>query len=69
VKKIAVETCLVILDVAIVRSIGVHVPNFAVIQNNLASCLKSFVLGVTGKDNMKKDDLHHNSNFMALNES
>ena len=67
VKKIAVDTCLEIVDVSIVKSIGVHVPHFAVIQSNLASCLQQFILGVTGKDNLKKEDLHPNSNFMTLN--
>lgn len=40
VKKIAIDTCLTIIDIAIVKSIGVHQQHSAVVQNNLASCLE-----------------------------
>ena len=58
-----------IIDVAIVKSIGVHQPNYAVIQNNLASKLEQFILGVAGKENLSKDALHPNQNFMVLNDN
>ncbi len=34
-KKLAIESCLTILEVAIVRHVGVHVKNYAVLQNIL----------------------------------
>ena len=42
------------------KNIGVHQRNSAVVQNNLASNLEQFILGVTGKDNLNKDVLHPN---------
>ena len=53
----------------IVKYINVHQTNMAVVQNNLASNLKQFILGVTGEDNLSKDVLHSNSNFMALRDN
>ena len=58
-----------ILDVAIVRHVGLHSSHFAVMQNTLANCLKQFILCTTGNVDLSKDFLHRNSNFMALNES
>ena len=57
VQKVAIETCLTILEVAIVRNIGVHTQNFAVVQNTLASCLKQFILGLTGNVELSKEML------------
>ena len=68
VQKVAVETCLTLVDVAIIRHIGVHHKNNAVVQNALASNLKQFILGVTGNVELSKEFLHRNSNFMASSE-
>ena len=68
VQKVAVDTCLTLIDVAIVRGINLHAPHFAIVQNTLASNLKQFVLGVTGNVELAKEFLHRNSNFMASNE-
>ena len=40
VQKVAVDTCLTLVDVAIIRSIGAHSQMYAVVQNALASNLK-----------------------------
>ena len=61
----AIDTCLTIIDVAIVRSIGVHSELYAVVQNTLANNLQQFILGVTGNVELQKEFLHKNSNFMA----
>jgi hypothetical protein len=69
VKRLAVKTCLIILDVSIIKCIGKHSTSFAVVQDRLASSLKQFILGVTGNFELSKDQLHKNSNFMAENGS
>lgn len=68
VQKVAVDTCLTIIDKAIIRCINVHSQHYAIVQNTLASSLKQFVLGVTGNVELSKEFLHRNSNFMASNE-
>ena len=65
VKKLAVKTCLIIIDVSIVKCIGKHSISYAVVQDRLASSLKQFILGVTGNVELTKDQLHKNSNFMV----
>ena len=65
VQKVAIETCLTIIDVAIIRGIGTHSEHFAIVQNTLAGNLKQFILGVTGNVELSKEFLHRNSNFMA----
>ena len=65
VQQIALEVCITILDVAMIRCIGVHSRLYAVVQSTIASQLKSFILGVTGNIEMSKDLLHKNSNFMV----
>lgn len=67
VKKLAVKTCLIIIDVSIVKCIGKHSISYAVVQDRLASSLKQFILGVTGNVELSKDQLHKNSNFMVEN--
>lgn len=62
------DTCLTLVDVAIIRSIGAHSQMYAVVQNALASNLKQFILGVTGNVELSKEFLHRNSNFMASSE-
>lgn len=52
---------------SIAKCIGKHSNNFAVVQNNLASNLKQFILGVTGNVELSKDQLHKNCNFMVEN--
>lgn len=37
--------------------IGVHSKNFAVVQNQIALMIKSFVLGITGNSEVSKDIL------------
>jgi hypothetical protein len=64
VKKLAVQSCLTIIDVSIARCIGKHSISFAVVQNMLANSLQQFILGVTGNVEISKDSLHRNSNFM-----
>lgn len=66
-KKLAIKTCLVIIDVSIVKCIGKHSIAYAVVQDRLASSLKQFILGVTGNVELAKDSLHKNSNFMGEN--
>lgn len=34
-KKLAIESCITILDVTIVKCVGVHSKNFAVVQNRI----------------------------------
>jgi hypothetical protein len=68
VQKVSIDTCLTLIDVAIVRGINVHSLHYAVVQNTLASCLKQFILGLTGNVELSKEFLHRNSNFMASNE-
>jgi len=48
VQKVAVDTCLTLIDIAIIRCINQHSQFYAVVQNTLASSLKQFILGVTG---------------------
>ena len=67
VKKLAVKTCIIIIDVSIVKCIGKHSIAYAVVQDRLASSLKQFILGVTGNVDLAKDQLHKNSNFMVEN--
>jgi len=67
VKKLAVKTCLIIIDVSIVKCISKHSISYAVVQDRLASSLKQFILGVTGNVELSKDQLHKNSNFMVEN--
>ena len=67
VKRLAVKTCLIIVDVSIIKCIGKHSSSYAVVQDRLASSLKQFILGVTGNVELAKDQLHKNSNFMAKN--
>jgi len=68
VQKVAIDTCLTLIDVAIVKGINVHGPHYAITQNTLAGNLKQFILGVTGNVELSKEFLHRNSNFMASNE-
>lgn len=65
VKKLSVKSCLHILDVAILRHVAVHCKNYAVVQDRLASCIKQFILGVSGNVELSKDSLHRNVNFMG----
>lgn len=69
VQKVAIDTCLSLLDIAITRLIGVHSQHYAVVQNTLASCLKQFIMGLTGNVELSKEFLHRNSNFMVSNDS
>lgn len=39
-KKLAIESCITILDVAIVKCIGVFHKNFALVQNRIGQSLK-----------------------------
>jgi hypothetical protein len=39
-KKLAIESCITILDVAIIRHVGLHVKNYAVVQDRLGQCIK-----------------------------
>lgn len=55
VKRIAVKTCLIIVDISIVKCIGKHSISYAVVQDRLASSLKQFILGVTGNVELAKD--------------
>lgn len=55
VKRLAVKTCLIILDVSILKCIGKHSSSYAVVQDRLASSLKQFILGVTGNVELAKD--------------
>jgi hypothetical protein len=52
----------------LVNCIGVHVKNFAVVQNQIALTLKSFVLGITGNAEVSKDVLQKQYNYMTLGE-
>ena len=64
---LAVESCITILDVAIVRHVGVHVKNYAVLQNILGQNLKQFIFGVTGNIELSKESLHKNQNYLVEN--
>lgn len=66
-KKLAVESCLVILNRAIVKHIGLHVKNYAVVQDRLGQCLKQFLYGITGNIELSKEQLHRNLNFLTIN--
>ncbi len=59
-KKLAIESCIIILDVTIVKCVNVFTKNFAVVQNRLAQSLKQFLFGVTGNIELTKDSLHRN---------
>jgi hypothetical protein len=68
-KKLSIESCVTILDVAIVKHVGVHVKNYAVVQDRLGQSIKQFVYGVTGNIDLSKDSLHRNQNFLAEHNS
>lgn len=64
---LSVESCIILLDITIVKCIGVYTKNHAVIQNVVSSGLKQFLLGVTGNIDLSKDSLHRNSNYLVQN--
>ena len=66
-KKLAIESCLTILNVTLVKCIGVHTKNFAVVQNRIGQSLKQFIFGVTGNIELTKDSLHRNQNYLCEN--
>jgi hypothetical protein len=66
-KNLAIESCLTILDVTIVKCVGVFSKNFAVVQNRIGQCLKQFIFGVTGNIELSKDSLHRNQNYLVEN--
>lgn len=39
----------------LVSQIGAHVKNFAIVQNQIALMIKSFVLGITGNAEVNKE--------------
>ena len=59
-KKLSIESCLKILDAAIVKCIGVHTKNYAVVQNRIGQSLKQFIFGVSGNVEISKESLHRN---------
>lgn len=59
-KKLAVESCITLLDVTIVKCVGVYQKNHAVVQNRIGQSLKQFLFGVTGNIELTKDSLHRN---------
>lgn len=59
-KKLSIESCLKILDVAIIKCIGVHTKNYAVVQNRIGQSLKQFIFGVSGNIEISKESLHRN---------
>lgn len=60
IKKLAIESCITVLDVTMVKCIGSFSKNFALVQNRIGQGLKMFVLGVTGSVELTKDSLHRN---------
>lgn len=63
-KKLSIESCLKILDVAIIKCIGVHTKNYAVVQNRIGQSLKQFIFGVSGNIEISKESLHRNQNYL-----
>ena len=47
-KEVALEVCLTILDVAIIKHVNVWTTNNGIVQVALANVVKQFILGITG---------------------
>lgn len=66
-KKLATESCLKILDIALIKCIGAHTKNYAVVQNRIGQSLKQFIFGVSGNIEISKESLHKNQNYLVEN--
>ena len=54
-KKLCIHSTTAIVKRVLVSCIGKHVKNFAIVQNQIALMIKSFVLGLTGNSEVNKD--------------
>lgn len=64
-KKLCVQCTVQITKRVLVNCIGQHVKNFAIVQNQIALMLKSFVLGVTGNGEVNKDAIQKQYNYIS----
>lgn len=55
-----------ILNRVLLNTIGVHIKNFAAVQNQIALTVKYFVLGVTGNGEVNKDVLNKQSSYIQV---
>ena len=63
--KLTVSICAHVLQQGVVKKIGEHSKNFAMMQNKLGQTIKSYIMTITGNLELSKEVLHKSLNFMC----
>ena len=54
-----------VLKKGIYNRIGAHTKNYAMFQNKLAQTIKSYIMSITGSQELSKEVLHKQINFIC----
>jgi len=63
--KLTIQISAEVLQKGIIQRIGVFSKNHAINQNKLAQNMKSYILSITGNQDLSKEILHKQINFMC----
>ena len=63
--KLTIQITAEVLQKGIVAKVGIFTKNNAINQNKLAQTIKSYILSVTGNQDLSKEILHKQINFMC----